>query len=114
MITIRQIPSLLLLLSIGLGATIVATGCTVKPGEYQMPSLGGDAADDKPLSEAVRNALESRPDINTARIDVSSDGDVVTLAGHVQSVVERESAGQVAQQVPGVRMVLNNVFAVSD
>lgn len=103
--------SLSLLLS---GVLVLATGCTIKPGEYDIPGFGSEPADDHPLSQAVREALEQRPDIDTARIDVSSDGDVVTLSGRVGSVIDRESAGRVAEQVPGVRMVLNNVFAISD
>ena len=90
------------------------SGCTIKPGELGALGFGGDREDDKPLSVAVREALEARPDINTHRIDVSSDEDVVTLAGTVELLIERETAGQVAEQVPGVRLVLNNVYASSD
>ena len=91
-------------------AVLASVGCTIKPGDWEGFGFASDSGSDSPLSQAVFEALESRPDIPMNTIDVRADGDVVTLAGRVGNDIERQSAELVAGEVDGVRRVINSLF----
>jgi len=60
---------------------------------------------DKELREAVEQALDWEPIVNSKGIGVSVEDGVVTLSGHVANYAERREAEKVASLVPGVKAV---------
>jgi osmotically-inducible protein OsmY len=65
--------------------------------------------EDHKLQAAVSERLDMHPGINSSHIGVASREGVVTLSGHVPSLVERTLAEQVAGQVKGVKAIVNGV-----
>jgi BON domain len=65
--------------------------------------------DDGQIASDVQNKINADPAIQQKTISASSSNGVVTLAGSVNSDVERTAAGNDAAQVEGVKTVLNNV-----
>lgn len=69
----------------------------------------GSTLDDRTISENVRAALNSNPATQTPRIKVTTSNGVVQLAGFVDSNEQRETAGNIAGSVQGVRGVDNDL-----
>lgn len=69
----------------------------------------GRATDDRSISEEVRSALASNPETQSSRIEVTTSGGVVQLAGFVNTEEQRATAGNVASSVQGVRHVDNDL-----
>jgi hypothetical protein len=65
------------------------------------------------LTTKVKTALSLSKRIPANKIDVDSQGDVVTLRGEVPSNDVRSAAESIAQDVPGVSEVQNHLFAVT-
>jgi sporulation protein YlmC with PRC-barrel domain len=76
---------------------------------YAAKETSRDAA----LTSKVRAAFALSKRIPSDKIDVDSQGDVVTLRGEVPSDEIRYLAEAVARDVPGVAEVHNHLFAVS-
>ena len=91
-----------------LGGSFALVGCKFGDGS----SIGIETEDDSPLSERVRQAL--RENSQTSRfarhISVSSEGDVVKLAGALDNDRDVWIAEEVASRVEGVRFVANALF----
>jgi sporulation protein YlmC with PRC-barrel domain len=68
---------------------------------------------DAALTTRVKTALSLSKRIPAGKINVDSEGDIVTLRGEVPSPQIRDLAESVARDVPGVREVRNHLFAVS-
>lgn len=69
----------------------------------------GQNIDDSNLTAAVKTQL-ARDKISTlTRIDVDSNGGVVSLNGTVESAEQRTRAEQITRGVSGVRRVINNL-----
>jgi hyperosmotically inducible protein len=88
------------------------TPTTPAPG----PSAGAraaDAIDDSTLTVKVKTALIAEPGLKSTKIDVSTKDAVVTLTGSVPTSTERAKARQVAENVQGVRNVVDNLTAQS-
>lgn len=68
---------------------------------------------DAALTTRVKTALSLSKRIPSDKINVDSEGDLVTLRGEVPSDQIRELAESIARDVPGVREVHNHLFAVS-
>lgn len=64
---------------------------------------------DHDLQAAVLHQLDFDPSINSSHIGVAARDGVVTLTGHVPSVLERTAAERVAGRVRGVKGVVNGV-----
>jgi BON domain/PRC-barrel domain len=64
------------------------------------------------LTTKVKTALSLSKRIPTDKINVDSDGEVVTLRGEVPSEEIRQLAESIARDVPGVSEVRNHLFAV--
>jgi len=65
------------------------------------------------LTTKVKTALSLSKRIPTDKINVDSDGEVVTLRGAVPSEEIRRLAESIARDVPGVSDVHNHLFTVS-
>jgi hyperosmotically inducible periplasmic protein len=68
---------------------------------------------DTALTAKVKAALIAEPGLKSMPIDVSTKQSVVTLSGAVASPVEKAKALQVAENVEGVKSVVDNLVAKS-
>jgi hypothetical protein len=69
----------------------------------------GQIIDDAAIVAEVKAKLTAEQPSNLVKIDVKSDGGVVTLSGTVDSPERRAKAAQIAANVRGVKTVLNNI-----
>ena len=87
---------------------IVATGLTGCAGDRYNRSTG-EYIDDKGLNTRVRGALSDNPDYKFDDVQVNSFRGTVQLAGFVNTSAQKSKAGQIAEDVPGVKDVENNI-----
>ncbi|MBN9316729.1 MAG: BON domain-containing protein [Devosia sp.] len=66
--------------------------------------------EDHKLQAAVQSRLDFDPAINSSRIGVGAREGIVTISGHVPSLLERSSAERAAGQVKGVKAVINELL----
>jgi len=71
------------------------------------------AIDDTALTAKVKAALIAEPGLQSLPIDVSTKQSVVTLSGAVGTAVEKAKALQVAENIQGVKSVVDNLVAKS-
>jgi osmotically-inducible protein OsmY len=67
------------------------------------------AVDDATITTKVKAAVLAEPGLKSLKIDVDTKDAVVTLNGTVESPALKERAMQVAQNVGGVRQVVDNL-----
>jgi osmotically-inducible protein OsmY len=67
---------------------------------------------DLDLQHDVVDALESSAEIESSRVGVSVEKGIVTLAGHVSSLREKNIAERIARTVEGVHVVANDLLVV--
>ncbi|MDB6083896.1 MAG: hypothetical protein JWN43_1777 [Gammaproteobacteria bacterium] len=81
------------------------------PGCATVKGCGSSAcADDAKISANVRTELDERPELGPPHsIDVQTINHVVYLKGFVSQGLERETAESVADEVPGVTRVANDI-----
>jgi sporulation protein YlmC with PRC-barrel domain len=82
---------------------------SMQSAAYAAKETSRDAA----LTSKVKTAFALSKRIPSDKIDVDSQGDVVTLRGEVPSDEIRNLAETVARDVPGVAEVHNHLFAIS-
>ena len=70
----------------------------------------GEYVDDAAISTKVRAELIGDKDLNVFQIDVTTFKGVVQLSGFVNSASAKARAGSVAESVPGVKEVHNNLI----
>ena len=85
-------------------ALVVAAGAS--PGHARTI---GQVIDDATLVASVKAKLTADQLSNLVRIDVGSDGGVVTLSGTVPTAERRDRIVQIASAVNGVKRVVNNI-----
>lgn len=68
---------------------------------------------DTELASRVKAALGSDGSINVHRIDVASEGGVVTLYGTAENADQRAKAAEIAAAVAGVKSVQNKLAIVA-
>ena len=83
-----------------------------KPAAVQPPAAK-PVNPDAELASRVKAALGSDGSINVHRIDVTSEGGVVTLYGTAETADQRARAGEVAATVAGVKSVQNKLAIVA-
>lgn len=66
------------------------------------------------LLQAVMEAIHARGDFDEDRLDLSVDGDIVTIRGEVDSTGELESLLETISSVGGVSDVLDEVYVIGD
>lgn len=67
---------------------------------------------DLDLQHDVLEMLERSAEIESTWIGVSVESGIVTLAGHVGSLAEKETAERIARSVDGVRAIANDLQVV--
>ncbi len=72
-----------------------------------------ETSHDVAITAKVKTALSLSKRIPANQINVDSEGDVVTLRGEVSSDDVRLLAGNIAQDIPGVREVHNHLYVMS-
>jgi hypothetical protein len=82
---------------------------TAIPQQPPAPPVNPDAE----LASRVKAALGSDGSVNVHRIDVTSEGGVVTLYGTAENAAQRAKAGEIAAAVAGVRSVQNKLAIVA-
>lgn len=71
------------------------------------------AIDDTAITTKVKAAVLAEPGLQSLKIEVDTKDAVVTLAGTVDSPALKERATQIAQNVGGVRRVVDNLVVKS-
>jgi osmotically-inducible protein OsmY len=66
-------------------------------------------ASDREIQERVLRALDSDPVLTPASVGVLVTGGIVTLVGPVGTLQERWAAERIAERVPGVRAIANDL-----
>jgi hyperosmotically inducible protein len=67
------------------------------------------AVDDTAITTKVKGAVMAQPGLKTLQIDVDTKNGVVTLTGTVDNPTLKERATQIAQNVDGVRSVVDHL-----
>jgi osmotically-inducible protein OsmY len=93
------------LLFASLAAMIVAVGCA---GNQTQESTG-EYIDDAAISTKVKSRLLMDKDASGLDIKVETFKGVVQLSGFVESDLEKQRAGEIAEGVDGVRHVENRI-----
>lgn len=68
-----------------------------------------EGVSDTAVTDAVETELAHDPAVSPARLDVHTDGGIVTLEGRALSLLEKNRAERIAETVRGVRSVINLV-----
>ena len=76
-------------------------------------SQGATVVDDAAITAKVKTAILGEPGLSALKIDVDTKDGVVTLSGVVESSMLKDRATQTAQQVSGVRSVVDNLAVKS-
>jgi len=86
-------------------ALITASGCAVTRGQ----STVGEYVDDATITTQVKAKMVENKDVDAAAIKVETLNGTVMLSGFAKSSLERNTAGQIAMGVKGVKQVKNEV-----
>ena len=81
------------------------TGCA--SGGHERAA--GHHADDAALARRVAGALREDPEYKFDDVNVASYKATTQLSGFVHTAEQKEKAGQIAEKVPGVKDVINNI-----
>lgn len=65
--------------------------------------------EDHKLQATVQSRLDLDPSINSSHIGVAAREGIITISGHVPSLLERSAAERAAGQAKGVRAVINEL-----
>ena len=113
------------------GATLASAGCSdrhsmettsqkadrnaaqVAAAKDRAMSQTATVVDDAAITVKVKTAILAQPGLDALKIDVDTKDGVVTLSGVVESSMLRDRATQTAQQVSGVRSVVDNLAVKS-
>ena len=100
---------LLLLMAVGCGPALLAggaaTGYKVATDERTVGGIWNDST----ITTRVKSALMEDRDVSALKVDVDTLEGVVILTGVVETNEAAKRAVEVAQKVPGVRKVKNNL-----
>ena len=92
---------------LGIVLMFVISGCatTKEPGKNAVESM----VDDSTITTRVNHEMMKDKIVKARQIDVDTIGGHVTLSGAVATRDEAVRASQIAQRVPGVKSVSNNI-----
>jgi hyperosmotically inducible periplasmic protein len=90
-----------------LGIALLAGCSTWQRGDSERTA--GRIVDDRKITSNVKSRLNDEPVYKFSDVDVRTFQGVVQLSGFVRSEDQKERAGQLAQQTPGVARVVNSI-----
>ncbi len=88
------------------GPLLLTSGCAVTHGQ----ETAGSYAKDKEIAARIKSAMYADPSVRGTEVKVTSLNGVVQLSGFVDSQAQKDRAGQIASQTPGVVRVYNNLI----
>jgi hyperosmotically inducible protein len=100
----NAIRSLTILLCLGVAPGLSVVSCTALTGK-----TAGQNVDDATLTAQVKSKLAAERLASLTRIDVDTERGTVYLNGNVDNAASKTRAEELANQVSGVRKVVNNL-----
>lgn len=94
----------------GTSVMLALTGCEMVHSDSDRTA--GRQLDDKTITQNIRNQLASDPVYKFNEVDVKTFDGVVQLSGFVDTDAQKRIAGDVAQRVPGVTQVQNDIALI--
>jgi hypothetical protein len=91
-------------------ALVSVSGCESTPeyvNAFPLALVPGHA---QSVTGRVQQALSENPELSAFQFHVETQRDTVFLSGYVKTIRQSDLAGEVAQKVPGVKSVENNVI----
>ena len=105
----RNLKSLLLVSGLGAALGIAGlTGCQSWRGGTSERSAGR-VVDDQRITHEVKAELRREPVYKFDDVDVRAFNGSVQLSGFVNTEEQKRRAGELAQQIPGVAQVINDI-----
>ena len=95
--------------SLALAGVAVVVSCALAACASGPPKSDSQKAEDKATGERVEAALNADKQLYAKHITAHADGGVVTLTGLVWESTDFEEATLVAENVPGVTKVVNDL-----
>lgn len=86
---------------------MISWGCSQQPAQEEETRGAGDVLKDASITAAVKLALAFERGVKAVEIDIDTDRGTVTLRGDVGTEAERQLAAKVAEDVEGVKGVVN-------
>ena len=96
----------LIVMTLLLGLMVFATACT------SLNKVTPEQWDDEAIELEVRGRMAEDMELKAFEIGVDVDKGVVTLDGHVSSLEIKRKAADAADDVEGVRYVINNLHVM--
>ena len=93
-------------LVVAVAAAMALPACT----ETATSRSTGEVVDNSAVTSKVKTALMKDQGLSALKIDVNTYKDTVQLSGFVNSTGEKSRATEVAQAVPGVKSVKNDLI----
>ncbi|HTJ97283.1 MAG TPA: BON domain-containing protein [Rhodocyclaceae bacterium] len=101
-------------LVLGMVATAHAADAKDSPRASESSGSVGQFVDDATITTRVKTRFAKDPTVSASRIKVDTVKGVVELSGHVSSNAEKAQAVAIAEAVPDVRSVRNNLTVKGD
>jgi osmotically-inducible protein OsmY len=101
----NRMTALALALCLPMAVALVTTGCA--GNRYERST--GEYIDDKSLTSRVKSALGDNEEYRFGDVNVTTFRGTVQLSGFVNTADQKRRAGEVAEDVQGVRNVENNI-----
>ena len=101
----KIITSIALTICLGLGVATLTSGCA---GDRYKRSTG-TYIDDKSIEAKVKSELLADPDVKGLAVNVDVNNGRVQLSGFVNSLTQKNRAGELARNVQGVQYVKNDL-----
>ena len=87
----------------------VLTGCASWGHHRTDERSEGRMVDDHRITQSVQGELRNEPVFKFNGVDVKTFNGIVQLSGFVNTEEQKRRAGELAQHVPGVTQVVNNI-----
>lgn len=86
---------------------MISWGCSQAPTQEEETRSAGNVLRDASITAAVKLALAFERGVKAVEIDIDTDLGTVTLRGDVGTEAERQLAAKVAEDVEGVKEIVN-------
>jgi hyperosmotically inducible periplasmic protein len=101
----KAIGSMVAIVCLGLGIAVINTACS---GDRYHRSTG-NYIDDKTIEGKVKSDLLADPDVKGLAVNVEVNNGRVQLSGFVDTLAQKNRAGELARNVQGVKYVKNDL-----